>query len=269
MFLAGWAPFLFGQVHLSFTNLDGFPNVIRQGNSYNLSGYIVNKGDMESDAAVGVSYRVGNSDVAVIDLALHLPYALQPGDSIFWRHDNFFFQEALFAGGNNDILIWPTRPGGSGSCDTLTKNVVFVGTPGSEENPNDQAGIFIGRPSGGDDEEVTPSRPEFEVLPIEESHTGSGTENSDKPPVLPGQGNNDGKGCQEFSGLIVYPQPASEQLHFESEEPIHEAELLTIEGRSIMKVSETSVIDLSGLPKGMYFLRLRSGMKSQVVRVLH
>lgn len=269
LFLTGWVPLLFGQVHLSFTSLDGFPNVIRPGNTYDLSGYIVNRGDMESDLAIGVSYRVAGSGIDIIDEALHLPYPLQPGDSIYWRHENFHFQEALFAGGNNDILIWPTRPGGGGSCDTLTKIVVFLGTPGSDDNPNDQSGVFLVRPNMGDDEESMASRPEAEVLPTEDAQGGSGTDGADKPPVLPGQSSEDDKGSQEFAGLKLYPQPATERLHFTSEEPIHQAELLSIEGRTLRVVHDTSVIDLSGLPKGMYFLRLRSGTKCQVVRILH
>ena len=57
--------------------------------------------------------------------------------------------------------------------------------------------------------------------------------------------------------LRIYPNPANNQLFVQSEEAISQIRILNVEGR-IMQTAQTSVLDISGLAKGIYFIQIET-----------
>jgi hypothetical protein len=119
--------------NVSFTNLNGFPDVIVEGQAYQLSGYIKNFGSIPaSPSVVDVKMRVADSTVILDNNSNIGP--LNPGDSIFWNLNGYIFPAIFAAGGQNDILIWPTKPSSSqnqyAECDTLVKSVYYSNSAG-------------------------------------------------------------------------------------------------------------------------------------------
>jgi hypothetical protein len=103
----GWCQ---GQSLLGFTNADGFPQVIAQGNHYDVSGWIINRGTVAFSGALGIYLKPDSSSVLTLDNNFTVSNALLPGDSILWTRNNYNFPPGHFRLGNNDVLIWPTSP---------------------------------------------------------------------------------------------------------------------------------------------------------------
>lgn len=114
------------QPSLGFSNLAGFPDVINQGAQYNLSGWIVNRGNAAYTGNVDIEMQANLGNVLSITNNFAIS-ALQPGDSVLWTKNNHNFPPGQFRLGNNDILVWPTIPSMSNvDTDTLGKPVYFT-----------------------------------------------------------------------------------------------------------------------------------------------
>jgi len=76
---------------------------------------------------------------------------------------------------------------------------------------------------------------------------------------------------EELSRLTVYPNPASTRIHIRGDRlQVTSAVLLDMQGRVIMRqvLKGTSEIDVSALPRGMYFLKADSGQRSFTTKVV-
>ncbi|MFT5860333.1 MAG: hypothetical protein ACI865_002443 [Flavobacteriaceae bacterium] len=63
---------------------------------------------------------------------------------------------------------------------------------------------------------------------------------------------------QEFGHVVIYPNPVSNILYIDSEEPIELVEIYDLNGRLVSQVSETKNIDVSHLKPAIYIIVLRS-----------
>ncbi|MCT8340618.1 T9SS type A sorting domain-containing protein [Flavobacteriaceae bacterium TK19130] len=61
----------------------------------------------------------------------------------------------------------------------------------------------------------------------------------------------------EIFNVKVYPNPASDVLFIEASIPIATLQLLNVLGQTVHSASKTSQLDVSGVSKGGYFLRIR------------
>ncbi len=123
----GIVPSVFGQAAFGFTNLDGFPDVISQGVQYNLSGWIVNQGQVALTGNIRIKMSVDNGNPISVDNSFNIGGSLAPGDSTFWTKNNYTFSPGHFRLGHNDVLIWPTMPSqGGAEIDYLEKPMIFT-----------------------------------------------------------------------------------------------------------------------------------------------
>lgn len=86
---------------------------------------------------------------------------------------------------------------------------------------------------------------------------------SDHDPVIVGMnilGSTHVDASEEENGLLIFPQPALDQLNLVSDEPIQQVDLLDVQGRTVSQVITTGLqvrLDCSDLPAGNYILRLQ------------
>lgn len=66
---------------------------------------------------------------------------------------------------------------------------------------------------------------------------------------------------------VIYPNPANDVLHIECPSEISSAELYDMAGRKVWSGRE-QVIPVAEIPKGIYYLRVRSGEKSMIGKVV-
>ncbi len=72
------------------------------------------------------------------------------------------------------------------------------------------------------------------------------------------------------SHASVYPNPVRSLLHIDGATQYHVAELYDLIGRKLnqIKLSENTEIDMQGMPRGFYVIRLSGNGRSEVVKVL-
>lgn len=58
--------------------------------------------------------------------------------------------------------------------------------------------------------------------------------------------------------FVVYPNPTSDYLNIQNDGTLTYATILDLQGRSIASEQNTNRVDVSGLPNGVYFVKLRS-----------
>ncbi len=115
----------FGQARLSFTNAQGFPQVVSQASHHDLDGWIINRGNASFSGQLRINLHADTS--ATITLDNNFPVSnLAPGDSIAWSRTNFTFPPGHFREGNNDIIIWPTAPAGGIDVDSVYTTFYFT-----------------------------------------------------------------------------------------------------------------------------------------------
>jgi hypothetical protein len=119
---------LHAQIRLGFSNLNGFPDVITEGQAYNLSGWIVNHGSSGGNGVIDIMLKADSVGTVVVSNNFNIANSLQPGDSVYWSKSNFIFPQGAFRLGNNDVIIWPTAPSSStgAEVDSLTKPVYYT-----------------------------------------------------------------------------------------------------------------------------------------------
>lgn len=116
----------FSQAVITFVDLDGFPDVIVDGQTYNLYGYITNTGTSTSPAVLDIKMLVNNTTLVTITNNFSVPGGIAPGDTVLWGENGFSFATANLNTNNNDIVIWPTGPsGGTTLSDSLIKTVYY------------------------------------------------------------------------------------------------------------------------------------------------
>lgn len=127
LLLVAFAPLLKtdAEAIIRFTNLNGIPDVIHQGQGYTLSGYLVNDGTNPSSAVLDINMKINGEDVILLDNNFNVGSGIRPGDTVFWSVANFVFPGASFREGNNDVLIWPTGPGNNDEFEDIGKPVFF------------------------------------------------------------------------------------------------------------------------------------------------
>lgn len=123
---------LHAQHVLKFTNTDGFPDVVVQGQSYTLSGWIKNYGSASgsSPSVYRIHYSVNGGSSQQVGGNYNLG-SLAPGDSVYWQSSPYTFVASQFSGHHNDILIWPTVPN-QNSGDTRSDSIqmtMYFATP--------------------------------------------------------------------------------------------------------------------------------------------
>ncbi len=72
------------------------------------------------------------------------------------------------------------------------------------------------------------------------------------------------------NSFYVYPNPVSTVLNITNEDPaqsITHLEIISLEGRVLMK-KNTFQVDISALPRGMYFCRITSNKQTQTIKFL-
>ena len=72
------------------------------------------------------------------------------------------------------------------------------------------------------------------------------------------------------NSFYVYPNPVSTVLNITNEDPaqsITHLEIISLEGRVVMK-KNTFQVDISALPRGMYFCRITSNKQTQTIKFL-
>ncbi len=121
----GWCQ---GQALLGFTNTDGFPQVVAQGNQYDVSGWIINRGTVAFSGVLGIYLKPDSNTTLTIDNNFNVSNALLPGDSVLWTRSNYNFPPGHFRLGNNDVLIWPTSPviGLDVDYDTISSVIYYT-----------------------------------------------------------------------------------------------------------------------------------------------
>lgn len=72
----------------------------------------------------------------------------------------------------------------------------------------------------------------------------------------------------------IYPNPTSDQFHFTSDEIVLQVEVLTIDGKAILrkeKIGQTGTINVSHLPPGIFIIRFRTPTfsGSQLIQIQH
>jgi hypothetical protein len=114
------------QAVLTFVDLDGFPDVVVDGQTYNLYGYITNTGNTASPAVLDIQMLVNNTTLVTITNNFSVPGGINPGDTVLWGENGFSFATANLNTNNNDIVIWPTGPtGGTSQSDSLIKTIYY------------------------------------------------------------------------------------------------------------------------------------------------
>lgn len=68
--------------------------------------------------------------------------------------------------------------------------------------------------------------------------------------------------------IAIYPNPASSELHVKMISDIHQLQIVNTDGKLVMQSKKTpktniQVVDISGLPEGVYFIRCLSQYKNQ------
>ncbi len=71
----------------------------------------------------------------------------------------------------------------------------------------------------------------------------------------------------EESNVTLFPNPTHGMLHIKADNVVS-VEVCTIEGRVVMRVSQTNSIDLSSLPTGVYYIRVESQQGRSVHKVV-
>lgn len=72
------------------------------------------------------------------------------------------------------------------------------------------------------------------------------------------------------NSFYVYPNPVSTVLNITNEDPaqsINHLEIISLEGRVLTK-KNTFQVDISALPRGMYFCRITSNKQTQTIKFL-
>lgn len=72
---------------------------------------------------------------------------------------------------------------------------------------------------------------------------------------------------QEEKAILIYPNPASNELNFETNSPIETIQLIDISGKT-MAFEPSSRIDVSNLPAGIYFVRITTKNQTYVRKVV-
>ncbi len=115
------------QPSLGLSNLAGFPDVITQGTQYNVSGWIVNRGNVAFSGSIDMKMLVNGTDLLSVTNNFIIQTQLLPGDSVLWTENNYTFPPGQFRLGNNDVIIWSTAPSNSSAeSDSLGKPVYFT-----------------------------------------------------------------------------------------------------------------------------------------------
>lgn len=117
--------FGYGQAHLSFTNVEGFPQVVSQGSHHDLEGWIINLGNAAFSGQLRIELHADTSSTITLDNNFVVSN-LAPGDSVAWSRNNYNFPPGHFRQGNNDIIIWPTAPAGGVDVDSVYTTMYFT-----------------------------------------------------------------------------------------------------------------------------------------------
>ncbi len=70
------------------------------------------------------------------------------------------------------------------------------------------------------------------------------------------------------NAITVYPQPAKQSIVIAFEGKIDQVVLIDVLGKTVKTIKGSKMVDLSGLPSGMYFLKLQSGHEFYTRQVL-
>jgi len=61
----------------------------------------------------------------------------------------------------------------------------------------------------------------------------------------------------EASSVVVYPNPSSGIVNIQSEKPIRQLQLISVEGKIVRKYNSSNQINIQDLPKGIYVLKIQ------------
>lgn len=68
------------------------------------------------------------------------------------------------------------------------------------------------------------------------------------------------------SGITIYPNPAEGVLHIEAKQAV-DATILAVDGKEMLKARNASLVDVSGLAPGFYFIRIANNKSGQILDV--
>lgn len=72
----------------------------------------------------------------------------------------------------------------------------------------------------------------------------------------------------ELTGISIFPNPVKDVLTIESVNTIEGSELYTINGKLIASYSNTTKIDFTSLPKGVYLLKIKTAIGTEVKKII-
>jgi len=74
----------------------------------------------------------------------------------------------------------------------------------------------------------------------------------------------------ESGGVVVYPNPTTGELYFQTDEVIKRIEVFNIEGRKVMdtELGDNKILNISHLPTGSYFLKVYQSIGTQIIKVV-
>jgi hypothetical protein len=74
----------------------------------------------------------------------------------------------------------------------------------------------------------------------------------------------------ENGGVVVYPNPTTGELYFQTDEVIKRIEVFNIEGRKVMEteLGDSKILNISHLQTGSYFLKVYQAIGTQTIKVV-
>ncbi|WP_026449853.1 T9SS-dependent choice-of-anchor J family protein [Aequorivita capsosiphonis] len=72
----------------------------------------------------------------------------------------------------------------------------------------------------------------------------------------------------KISGLSIFPNPVKDVLTIKSVEAVEGAQLYTLNGKLIASYSNTSEIDFTSFPKGLYLLKITTAIGTEVKKII-
>ncbi|WP_158648429.1 T9SS type A sorting domain-containing protein, partial [Candidatus Symbiothrix dinenymphae] len=73
--------------------------------------------------------------------------------------------------------------------------------------------------------------------------------------------------AQSIASLQIYPNPAKDELNIRTEQPVERVEIVDIAGRIVLSTN-TNIINVSHLPKGVYLVRIAIAGQSITRRII-
>jgi hypothetical protein len=73
---------------------------------------------------------------------------------------------------------------------------------------------------------------------------------------------------ETIAGFALYPSPVENELHIQSAQPVEKVEIVTLAGRRVLSVTNSTAINVSQLPKGIYIVKIFAGRQSLVKKII-